>query len=285
MTNFEAEKYSEAELVAEFERLFPQGFAGPDVLKELAPEGWKASPLAAAFHPTPAQIFEEALRMHRNLISLRKPDDPRPVSAEPKLEEVAREFRERPVETEVEVRELVGQCLWDVFSDGHEVVGSDGRRLDLGSFRGSGGFLADFLNRQIGGEQYDYLSFYMGSSCWVAGRANLAPVYRTIFRRLRSRGLDWVYHFPRLYAVDLRPLKTALDRKDEPEWTGYDPSEALAKEAEEQERDKDLAGLRESLDEGYREAIDEAMNGPPPTTVRAYAAEYGGFPRGWPPAP
>ena len=38
MTNGEAEMYDEAELEAEFERLFPHGFAGPDVLKELAPE-------------------------------------------------------------------------------------------------------------------------------------------------------------------------------------------------------------------------------------------------------
>jgi hypothetical protein len=284
MADFETETYSEAELVAEFERLFPQGFAGPDVLRELAPEGWKASPLAAAFHPTPAQLFEEALHMHRNLLSLRKPDDPRPVPPAPTLEETAREFREHPVETEVEVRELIGQCLWDVFSDGHEVIGLDDRLLDLGSFRGSGGFLADFLNRQIGGQQYDYLSFYMGT-IWIAGRADLAPVYRLIFRRLHSRGLDWVYHFPRLYAVDLRPLKAALDRKDEPEWTSYDPSEALVKEEAEREQDKNLEGLRESLDEGYQEAIDESMNGLPPTTVRAYAAVYGDFPRGWPPSP
>src|SRR5260370_38868565 len=40
---------------------------------------------------------------------------------------------------------------------------------------------------------------------WVAQRADLTPVYRMIFRRLHRRRLDWNYHFPRLYAVDLRP--------------------------------------------------------------------------------
>ena len=85
---------------------------------------------------------------------------------EPTLDEVARDFRERPVETVQEVQELVGQCLWDVFSDGHEVVAEDRRVLDLGSFRGSGDFLAEILNRQIGAEHYDYLSFYMGT-IWV----------------------------------------------------------------------------------------------------------------------
>jgi len=68
------------------------------------------------------------------------------------------------------------------------------------------------------------------------------------------------------------------------EWLNYSPSEALAKDQEQQERDRELAELRESLDEGYREAIEEALKGPPPTTVRAYEAVYGHRPRGWPPS-
>ena len=44
---------SEAELLAEFDRLFPHGFAGPDVLQELAPAGWESSPLAAVFTHRP----------------------------------------------------------------------------------------------------------------------------------------------------------------------------------------------------------------------------------------
>jgi len=96
---------------------------------------------------------------------------------------------ERPIEAGGEVGELVGQCLWDVFSDSHEVVGQDGRVLDLGLFRGSGGFLADVLNRQSETRQYEYVN----------------------------------------------------------------------------------------------EAVDAALKQAPPTTVRAYEAVYGCFPRGWPP--
>lgn len=283
MTDFDANSYSEAELIAEYERLFPHGFAGPDVLKELAPEGWENCSLSATFHPSVEQCYEEALHAHRNLTRLRRPDDERPLPPEPTFTEIASQYRPRSVEPDREARELVGCCLWDVFSDRHEVIGPDGRVLNLGSFRGSGGFLADLLNRQIGAEEYDYLSFYMGT-IWVSQRADLTPVYRMIFRRLRSRDLDWVYHFPRLYAVDIRPLKEALDRNDQPEWTDYDPSEALAKEEADQEQNKKLAELRESLDEGYREAIEESMKRPPPTTVRAYESIYGEFPRGWPPA-
>jgi TPP-dependent pyruvate/acetoin dehydrogenase alpha subunit len=88
--------------------------------------------------------------------------------------------------------------------------------------------------------------------------------------------------------VDFRPLKEAMDREKaeqsgEAEWTGYEPGEALAKEADERERDREIAELRQSLDEGYREAVEQAAAGPPPATVRAYEEVFGSFPRGWPP--
>jgi hypothetical protein len=44
---FDADSYSDEELHAEFDRLFPHGFAGPDVFRELSPAGWAASPLLA----------------------------------------------------------------------------------------------------------------------------------------------------------------------------------------------------------------------------------------------
>jgi hypothetical protein len=284
MTNVDSNMYSDEELASEFDTLFQNRFAGPDVLDELAPAGWEQSPLLAVFHPSVKQVYEESIQFHRNLANLRRPDDQRPESPEPIFDEVAREYRGHPIETEREIRELLGQCLWDVFCDNHEVVAPDGRKLDLGSFRAGGGFLAETLNRQIGTEQYDYIDFYMGTA-WVAQRADLTPVYQLIFRRLKNRKLDWIYHFPRMYAVDLRPLKEAMDQKDEPDWLDYSPSESLNKEEEEKDRDKGLAELRESLDEGHREAIEKALKHPPPATIRAFEAVYGRYPRGWPPSP
>ena len=151
--------------------------------------------------------------MHRNLGELRRPDDPRPRPPEPTRDEIARDYREHPIEVEREVHELVGWCVWDLFSDNHEVVAEeDGRVLDLGSFRYAGEVLADVANRQTGTRQYDYMSFYLGTS-WVSRRADFTPVYELIFRRLRGRGFDWIYHFPRLHAIDFRPLKEALDQR------------------------------------------------------------------------
>ncbi len=46
-----------------------------------------------------------------------------------------------------EPAELLGLCLWDLFSDNHEVIAGDGRVVDLGFFRGSAGMIADFFDR------------------------------------------------------------------------------------------------------------------------------------------
>ena len=64
------QRYTEAECEADFTRLFPHGFAGQDVLDDLAPEGWGASPLVAVFHPSLDQAYAEAVQFHRNLQAL-----------------------------------------------------------------------------------------------------------------------------------------------------------------------------------------------------------------------
>jgi hypothetical protein len=37
---------------------------------------------------------------------------------------------------------------------------------------------------------------------WISRRADLIPLYATIFRRLRAVGADWVYYFPEIGIVD-----------------------------------------------------------------------------------
>lgn len=49
------------------------------------------------------------------------------------------------------------------------------------------------------------------------------------------------------------------------------------------ERDRPRAELRESLEEGHREALEAAKDRPPPATIDAYRRVYGEAPRGWPP--
>lgn len=77
-------------------------------------------------------------------------------------------------------------CLWDVFSDNHDVIAADGRVADIGSFRGAGAFLDEHLTRgQDSWREGDYMRFYL-RTIWISRRADLTPVYAMIFRRLRS---------------------------------------------------------------------------------------------------
>ena len=312
-----------------FDTLFPEGFAGPDVQAELAPEGWEASPLKAVFHPSPEQVYEESVQMHRNIQRLKKKQQEGEEEAgeeadgkEPTLAEIEADWQDPPADPEREVRELVGMCVWDIFSDNHEVTAADGRVADLGSQRGSAGFIAEWVNtrlghppstpedemqrimdmanamqagnfdalkpRERGGTRvYGYEDFYMGTAM-VRNRTDLSPVYRMIFARLQRLGCDWTYHYPELHLVDFRPLQEQMEAEEMEEggedFAVYDPSEAFAKEQENQQRDAELAEMREDIDQGNREARAQAAKDEPPTVVQAYNATFGHLPRGWPPA-
>jgi hypothetical protein len=290
MIDSETEEYGEDELVCEFDLLFPQGFAGEDVMREIAPHGWEKSPWAGAVRRPPDKLGEEMSKALRSMETW-KPGDPMPVF--PTMDDISKRIAEMkdepepeaiPVEPEVEVREMVGRCLWDIFSDSHDVTADDGRKLHLGSFRGSAGFIAEHLNKQTDTEQYFYMDFYMGNGM-TEEKDKLLPVYQMIFRRLQARDMDWEYHFPRLGLVDFRPLKEAMDREKNPdaEYENYDPSEAFEKEEENRKKDEEIAEMREKLDEGYREAVEASKDRPPPHTVLAYEAVFGEYPRGWPP--
>lgn len=194
-------RLTDAELQALFARLFPHGFGGADVLAETAPEGWEQSPLLACFHLSVERVFEEQTQMHRNIEGLRRVrrSGDNTVEAheaslpEPTLEDVRREYQPQPVQRDEELIELVGQCLWDVFSANHDVIASGGRVADIGSFRGASAFLDEYASGGIRGtwREGDCMRFYMGT-IWISGRADLMPVYAMIFRRLRSLGADCV---------------------------------------------------------------------------------------------
>jgi hypothetical protein len=122
------------------------------------------------------------------------------------------------------------------------------------------------------------MRFYMGT-IWMARRADLTPVYAMIFRRLKSAGADWVYHFPELGLVEFAPA----DDTDK-SGAGYSVSKAALAEVEAQKRHDEVERFRTELRGANARARDEAMDRPPPATVRAYRQVYGRDPRGWPPA-
>lgn len=108
-------------------------------------------------------MFEESVQLRRKIEALRNAR-PRPNSSrqadetsspEPTLEEVRGKYQPNPVQPYEELTELVGLCLWDVFSDNDDVIAADGRAVDIGSFRGAGAFLDEHLTR--------------GQDCWREG--------------------------------------------------------------------------------------------------------------------
>lgn len=286
MDEWQTKRLTSRELHALFDRLFSHGFAGADMLAEIAPEGWEHSPLLACFHPSVEQLFEERVALHTNLQEWRQLRRQRQgettVTSEPEptIDDVRREHEPSPVKEEEEVTELLGLCLWDIFSDNHDVIAADGRMADIGSFRGAGAFLDHYLTRdQEGWRDGDYMRFYMGT-IWISRRADLAPVYAMIFRRLKAVGADWVYHFPKLGIVELGPADDDTDKPDK----AYSVSQAAVAELEKQQRRAEVERLRAELHETNARAREEAMDRPLPATVRAYREVYGRDVRGWPPA-
>lgn len=102
-----------------------------------------------------------------------------------------------------EFQHVLGLTVYDTFSNNHEVYNKDSEVYDLGSFRGTGSFIADFLNnKDPENNNFIYLDFYMGS-IWLNRQANLLPFYEYIFQILKNEDCDWNYCFPRLYLLDM----------------------------------------------------------------------------------
>jgi hypothetical protein len=287
MDEREATQLTDGELQALFDRLFSRGFAGADVCAELAPQGWERSPLLACFHPSAERILEECLSMHRNIEALHhavtrrgkvRPHGTAP-APEPTLEAIQREYTPTPVNRHDEMTELVGSCLWDIFSDNHDVIVADGRVAHIGSFRGASAFLDDYLSEHRGTHRAgDHMRFYMGT-LWISDRADLAPVYAMIFRRLEALGADWVYHFPEIGLVEFESVDADADRSNR-----YSVAAAAAAELNARQRRDEVEHLRATLAEANVRAREDAMDRPPSPIVRAYRKVYGQDPRGWPPA-
>jgi len=272
----ERPKHTEESCVKLFEHFFTNA---QSLLAEFAPSGWEKSPLFFVFHPSPQQQYKEALRFHKNMSSLIKDKDKQHESEEPKLADFLNQEEDKKADPIEEIIDLVGLCLWDIFSDNHEVISASGKVYDTGSFRGSGEFIADYINGHFPeiSRRYDYLDFYMGTFA-VQERADLLPVYTWIFKHLRSLECDWIYSFPRIYAISFN--KEDAELHSDP--LAYDPNKALEEEFTQQEKKAEGDRLQEELNEAYEKDIEEAKYKPLPKTVQAYKNVYGRLPKGWP---
>jgi hypothetical protein len=238
--------------------------------------------LHRVFHPTAEQRARELAALRHNLEHLRgalKNGDEQRKPAESEggdQPDSDQEFEPRTSAPEREVVDLLGLTLWDVFSNNHEVRDRDGVVYDIGSFRGSAGFLADALDERYTELEcsYDYLDFYMGT-VHVEGRADLRPVYRWIFGRLLRQGCTWRYSFPRLYLF-------RFEKEPDDDFTQYDPSEAVRAESDRVARDAQTGEMRERLERDHDDSVRRARKEPLPPIVAAYRDVFGEHPEGWP---
>lgn len=87
-----------------------------------------------------------------------------------------------------------------------------------------------------------------------------------IIRRLKAAGTDWVYHFPEVGIVELEPVDDDTDKPVKEDSV----SQAAVAELEAQQRRGEVERFPAELREMNARAREEAMDRPPPTTVRAY---------------
>jgi hypothetical protein len=157
-----------------------------------------------------------------------------------------------------------GDSLWDIFSNNHSVVTQDGVEFDIGSWRGSGGFIADFINKKLSRNYFNYMDFYMGH---FHENKELKSGYQFIFSKLKEFNFDWHYEYPSIGVVDF-----SQPEKDNPDT--YNPSEAVEKEIAAQQ----LLNEIENINNEMKEKI---INSPTPAIIIAYANVFGKYPNGW----
>ncbi len=173
---------------------------------------------------------------------------------------------------------IFGNCLWNIFSNNHTVYNQKDESYDLGSWRGSGGFIADVINKLelIHGRTFDYMDFYMGN-VWTKGRADLTAVYEFIFTILKDKDLDWEFSFSRMGIVS---FNTNNDAEVAPE--NYDPSAAIQQQLEQQQKQDETNKLQQEFDKMYTEEFEKARYEKPSQEVIAYYNIYGYWPQGHP---
>ena len=249
----------------------------PEMITEIMPNGFSNSDLIHVFHPRKEQQYKEYRELTIRLQTLfkKKKEKPEPVST---FEEFILTITDTDVEELYEIVSIYGDCIWDIFSNNHKVYNENFESYDLGSFRGSGRFIADVIDKikLVPGRAFDYMDFYMGSFI-AEQRANLIPVYEFIFKKLKSKKIDWEYSFPRIGLVSFdNPDDDDTDIKD------YDPGTALEKEIEKKNKKDEAEKLQQKFDDDYHEEFDKARSSKPSQVVTAYYSVYGHWPKGHP---
>jgi hypothetical protein len=253
----------------QIESLLGKVFQSPEeTIKILAPNGWENSLYVHYMHPTAEQIYGEQMRLYGAHKGSKWFKTEMPI-----LDNIIKEYETTPVKPVYEFLNFFGDCLWKIFSDNHTVFDSDGMEYDLGSFRGTGGTFADFINEHHWTEeQFDYMDFYsaMGLRDWLP----VQNMYELIFTRLKQAGCDWRYAHPRMQLISFGKEDAEIKPEE------YDPTQNLLKEMENEKRGQEIEDFQFKLDEIAEEEKQQSFINLP-RTVLAYQAIYGRLPDGF----
>lgn len=265
---------TDAEIIELLNKIFDDARA---LLAAIAPEGWSRSPYVLFLHPATQQQYEEYKRISENINRLAKDKDKKLEAGQ------VDDYKQDDLDNLPEVEEfqyVLGLVLWDVFSNNHEVFScGDNRVYDLGSFRGSAGFIADFLNQKFYADagKYSYLDFYMGT-IWISDRADLLPFYEFVFRLIKNQSCDWNYSFPQLHLINFGSEQ--VGKEDNP--GDYDPGKAIMADLEKKKKDAELKKFQDELEASFRAEYEEAKYKPLIPVVQAYQNVFAKLPNGHP---
>lgn len=251
----------------------------PELLQAVAPNGFSNSPLIFIYHPTPEQEYKEYLQtlLHSKMLRHRLKKAVRTDQAI-SFEEFIKELESTPVDEQYEMGYIFGDCIWNIFSNNHTVFNEHLESYELCSWRRSGDFIADVINKLqlVPNKTFDYMDFYMGN-VFTSERADLTSVYEFIFKKLKAKNLDWEYSFPQMGLI-------SFNNEDEEgdDIENYNPSEALKKQMEKQQKQDEANKLQQEFDKIYEEEYEKAHFAKPSEEVMAYNHVYGNWPKGHP---
>jgi undecaprenyl pyrophosphate synthase len=113
------------------------------------------------------------------------------------------------INSEYEFLYAFGLACYDIFSDENEVIDSKNVIYNIGSHRGSGEFIANYLNHQFQlNETFDYLDFYLSSN--IKNRASLFEFYKHIFKIIKENHCNWIYYS---YGIDSELIENLIEKK------------------------------------------------------------------------
>ncbi|MFC1482708.1 hypothetical protein ACFL56_00440 [Candidatus Margulisiibacteriota bacterium] len=186
-------------------------------IPKLIPKTFEKSDIYRVLNPTPKQQYKEAVRLYKVTKKWKNPID------KPRRKKYRGQVYPNKKHSDKEIIEqmiyLTGMCIWDIFSDNNEVISNNNKVYDLGSFRGTAGEIAEFINNFyeeyippffVG--HYDYCDFYMGT-LWIGQRADIAPIYKIIFKTIKSWEADWrLFSFVKIKLKSKKWLKSPIMR-------------------------------------------------------------------------